>query len=74
MPVLGNVQLPFSTHVHDGENLTLISFVIADTKYNILGTPFFTEHIQNLNPQANSFKFVHKSGKIQNCSSASLST
>ena len=39
----------------------VIPFAVADIKYNILGTPFFEEFIQNLNIQDLTLQFKHHS-------------
>ena len=40
-----------NTTIEDDSRQFIIPFVVADIKYNILGTPFFEEYTQNINTQ-----------------------
>ena len=51
IPILYYVTIPLNTTIEDDSRQFIIPFAVADIKYNILGTPFFEEYIQNINIQ-----------------------
>ena len=50
-----------NTTFEDNTRQFTIPFAVADIKYNILGTPFFEEYIQNINIQDFTLQFKHQS-------------
>ena len=49
VPVLHYVTITLNTTIEDDSRQIRIPFAVANIKYNILGTPFFEEKIQNIN-------------------------
>ena len=41
-----------------------IDFAVANIKYNILGTPFFKKHIQNIDFQQNIMTYIEQHPKL----------
>ena len=50
-PILHYVTIILNTTIEDNSRQFTIPFAVADIKYNILGTPFFEEYIQNIKIQ-----------------------
>ena len=61
VPILHYVTITLNTTIEDDSRQFTIPFTVADIKYNILGTPFFEEKIQNLNIQDITLQFKHYS-------------
>ena len=61
VPILHYVTLTLNTTIEDESRQFIIPFAVADIKYNILGTPFFEENIQNINIQDFPLQFKHHS-------------
>ena len=51
VPVLQYITTTLNTANEQTFRQFFIPFAVADTKYNILGTPFFEDYIQNVNIQ-----------------------
>ena len=51
VPILHYITITLNTTIEDNSRQFTIPFAVADIKYNILGTPFFEENIQNINIQ-----------------------
>ena len=51
------VIITLNTTIEDDSRQYTIPFAVADIKYNILGTPFFEENIQNINIQDFTLQF-----------------
>ena len=61
VPVLHYVIITLNTTIEDDSRQFTIPFAVADIKYNILGTPFFEENIQNIIIQDFTLQFKHHS-------------
>ena len=61
VPILHYITITLNTTIEDDSRQFLIPFAVADIKYNILGTPFFEENIQNINIQDFTLQFKHHS-------------
>ena len=61
VPILPYVTNTLNTSIEDDSRQFTILFAVADIEYNILGTPFFRENIQNLNIQDFTLQFKHHS-------------
>ena len=59
--ILHYVTILSNTSIEDNFCQFTIPFAVADIKYNFLVTPFFEEHIQNINIQDFTFQFKHQS-------------
>ena len=55
------VTITLNTTIEDDSRQFTIPFAVADIKYNILGTPFFEENIQNINIQDFTLQYKHHS-------------
>ena len=64
--ILNYVTLLLNTSIEDKFRQFTIPFEVADIKYNILGTPFFEEYIQNINIQDFTLQFKHQSTQHPN--------
>ena len=51
VPILHYTTSTLNTSFEPTSRQLIIPFAVADIKYNILGTPFFKEYIQNINIQ-----------------------
>ena len=60
VPILHYVTVTLTTTVDDDSRQFTVPFTVADIKYNILGTPFFVENIQNLNIQNFTLQLKHQ--------------
>ena len=49
------------TSIEQTSRQFIIPFAVADIKYNILGTPFFGEYLQNINTQDFTLQFKYQS-------------
>ena len=61
VPILHYVTVTLNTAIEDDSRQFTIPFAVADIKYNILGTPFFEENVQNINIQDFTLQFEHHS-------------
>ena len=59
VPILHCVTTTSNTTIEDDSRQFTILFAVADIMYNILGTPFFEENIQNINKQGFTLQFKH---------------
>ena len=66
VPILHYVTITLNTTIEDDSRHFTIPFAVADIKYNILGTPFFEENIQNVNIQDFTLQFQHQSATHPN--------
>ena len=57
VPILHYVTITLNTTIEDDSRQFTVPFAVADIKYNILGTPFFEENIQNTNTQDFTLQF-----------------
>ena len=61
VPILHYVTTPLNTTIEDDFLQFQIPFAVADIEYNILGTPFVEDNIQNKNIQDFTLHFKHQS-------------
>ena len=61
VPILHYTTITLNTTIDDNSRQFTIPFAVADIKYNILGTPFFEENIQNINIQDFTLHFKNHS-------------
>ena len=61
VPILHYVTITLKTTIEDDSRQFTIPFAVADIKYNILGTPFFEENLQNINIQDFTSQLKHHS-------------
>ena len=61
VPILHYVTITLNSSIEDDSRQFTTPFAVADIKYNILGTPFFEENIQNINIQEFTLQFKHHS-------------
>ena len=61
VPILHYVTVTLNTTIEDDSRQFKLPFAIADIKYNILGTPFFEEIIQNINIPDFTLQLKHQS-------------
>ena len=66
VPIIHYVTILLNTSIEDSYRQFTILFAVADIKYNILGTPFFEEYIQNINIQDFTIQFKHQSTQHPN--------
>ena len=52
------------TEVNHKTRFFNIDFAVANIKYNILGTPFFKKHIQNIDFQQNIMTYIEQHPKL----------
>ena len=55
------ITTTLNTSIEETPRHLFIPFVVADIEYNIIGTPFFEEFIQNINIQDFEVQFKHQS-------------
>ena len=65
-PVLHYANIILNTTVDDNSRYVSVLFAIADIKYNILGTPFFEDNIQNINIQDFTLEIKYQSKTLPN--------
>ena len=63
-PKLHYANIILNTTIDDTSRYFSVPFAVADIKYNIVGTPFFEDNIQNISIQDSTLEFKHQS-KIQ---------
>ena len=61
VPILHYVTVTLNTTMEDDSRQFTIPCAVADTKYSVLGTPFFGEYIQNIITQDFTLQFIHQS-------------
>ena len=66
VPIIHNRTLTLNTTNVDYSRHLIIPFAAADIKYNIIGTLFFEEFIQNINIQDFTLQFKHPSSDFPN--------
>ena len=66
VPILHYANIILNTTIDDNSRYFSVPFAVADIKYNILGTPFFEDNIQNINIQDFTLEFKYQSKTHQN--------
>ena len=61
VPNLHYANIILNTTIDEDSHYSSVPFAVADIKYNILGTPFFEDKIQNINIQDFTLEFKHQS-------------
>ena len=61
VPILHYANIILNTTIEDSSRYFTVSFAVADIKYNILGTPFFEDNIQNINIQDFTLEYKYQS-------------
>ena len=61
VPILHYVTTTLNTSIEQACGQFINALAVADIKYNILGTPFFEDYIQNINIQDFTLQFKHQS-------------
>ena len=61
VPILYYANIILNTTIDDNSRYFSVPFAIADIRYNILGSPFFEDNIQNINRQDFTLKFTYQS-------------
>ena len=61
VPILHYANIILNTPIDDKSRSFSVPFAVADIKYNILGTPFFEDNIQNINIQDFTLEFKYQS-------------
>ena len=61
VPILHYANIILNTTIDDNSRYFSVPFAVADIKYNILGTPFFEDNIQNKNIQDFTLEFEYQS-------------
>ena len=61
VPILHYANITLNTTIDDNSRYFSVPFAVADIKYNILGTPFFEDNIQNINIQDFTLEFKYQS-------------
>ena len=61
VPISHYANIVLNTTIDDDSRYFLVLFALADNKYNILGTPFFDDNIQNKNIQDFTLEFKYQS-------------
>ena len=61
VPILHYANIILNTTIDDNSRSFSVPFAVADIKYNILGTPFFEDNIQNINIQDLTLEFKYQS-------------
>ena len=61
VPVLHYANIILNTTIDENSRYFSVPFAVADIKYNILGTPFFEDIIQNINIQDFTLEFKYQS-------------
>ena len=51
VPILHYANIILNSSIDDNSRYFSVLFAVADIRYNILGTPFFEDNIQNINIQ-----------------------
>ena len=61
VPILHYATIILNTTIDDNSRSFSVPFAVADIKYNILGTPFFEDNIQNINIHNFTLEFKEQS-------------
>ena len=61
VPILHYANIILNTTIDDSSRSFTVLFAVADIKYNIRGTPFFEDKIQNINIQDFTLEFIYQS-------------
>ena len=61
VPILHYESIILNTTIDEDSRYYSVPFAVADIKYNILGTPFFEDNIQNINIQDFTLEFKYQS-------------
>ena len=61
VPILHYANIILNTTIDENSCYFSVPFAVADIKYNILGTPFFEDNIQNINIQDFTLEFKYQS-------------
>ena len=61
VPILHYANIILNTTIDENSRYFSVPFAVADIKYNILGTPFFEDNIQNINIQDFTLEFKYQS-------------
>ena len=59
VPILHHVNIILNTTIDDNSRSFSVPIAVADIKYNVLGTPFFEDNIQNINVQDFTLEFKY---------------
>ena len=60
VPIIHYISMTCFTEVNHQTRSFNIDFAVANIKYNILGTPFFKKHIQNIDFQQNIMTYIEQ--------------
>ena len=66
VPILHYATIILNTTIDENSRNFSVPFAVADIKYNILGTPFFEDNIQNINKQDFTLEFKYQSNTHPN--------
>ena len=61
VPILHYANIILNTTIDENSRYFSVPFAVADVKYNIIGTPFFEDNIQNINIQDFTLEFKYQS-------------
>ena len=61
VPILLDANIILNTTIDENSRYFSVPFAVADIKYNILGTPFFEDNIQNINIQDFTLEYKYQS-------------
>ena len=61
VPILHYANIILNTTIDENSRYFSVPFAVADIKYNIFGTPFFEDNIQNINIQDFTLDFKYQS-------------
>ena len=61
VPILHYANIHLNTTIDENSHYFSVPFAVADIKYNILGTPFFEDNLQNINIQDFTLEFKYQS-------------
>ena len=64
VPIIHYISMTCFTEVNHKTRFFNIDFAVANIKYNILGTPFFKKHIQNIDFQQNIITYIEQHPKL----------
>ena len=64
VPIIHYISMTCFTEVNHKTRSFNIDFAVANIKYNILGTPFFKKHIQNIDFQQNIMTYTEQHPKL----------
>ena len=64
VPIIHYISMTCFTEVNHQTRSFNINFAVANIKYNLLGTPFFRTHIQNIDFQQNIMTYIEQHPKL----------